>query len=156
MNGSAAGLTAMESKSKGEELRDLRIEVETVDKALEIAEGLASKLQAQEFERLVEAGTPQREAALRKIAMLLTWLERARQALDEINLSTRANYPLPGDGWVLAGRLSDTSSQTYRFLEWAAREGYISEEEFAEEFKNAHRTAPMSPTQKFFDRMTLR
>ena len=47
--------------------------------------------------------------------------------------------PLAGEGWAFAGRLRDSGSQSYRFLQVGTAEGWISITEFIEELENASR-----------------
>jgi len=138
LNGSVAPFLAKEPHlNSGETLRDLRAEVETIDEALAIAATLADKLQREEAEARYQEKLPALNDAMRQIALCMIGLERALQARDDVAKAIRSKTPIAGDGFIFAGRLSNTGSQAYRFLEMAVNEGYLTHAEFYEAFKEA-------------------
>jgi hypothetical protein len=79
----------------------------------------------------------------RQMCMSLIALDRVMRARDE--LVREIGLPpasLPFEAWPLAGRLQNTGSQIYRFLEMGVEHGYISAKELHDEFELARHANP--------------
>jgi len=139
LNGAAAPFLAKQPElNSGETLKALRAEVETIDAAIVIGARLAEHLVIKEAGERIEAGKPSLTAAMRQVALSVICLEKCLQARDDVVTKIRPGLVvISTDGWPLMGRVSNTASQAYRFLETAAREKWITNAEFVEAFKEA-------------------
>lgn len=138
LNGAAAPhLPPADSIDPAVHLAALRSELIVVDEALTIAEGLYRPLAIREGAERFETRRDDWQSAMNQVALCLIALERALQARDAIAGEIKSMSPLAGEGWPFCGRLSNSGSQTYRFLQTATTEGWLSMGEFVEELENA-------------------
>jgi len=140
LNGSAAPFLEMLSTNEpGEKLQRLRRDVILIDTALVLAGRAAERLRLQEGMERLEARKDDLKAVMREVALAVIHLDHALGARDALLNEIRMGTPLAAEGWSLGGRLRNTASQSYRFLETAARENWITEAEFTREIKNAQK-----------------
>src|SRR5262249_45743631 len=76
----------------------------------------------------------------RRIALALIEVDRALRDRDRLvaEIGMKAGS-LWLEAWPLAGRISHTASQAFRFLEEAARNGAMTQREFDDEFEQARK-----------------
>lgn len=140
LNGAAAPhLPPADMVDPSGHLATLRSELIVVDEALSIAEGLYRPLAIREAAARFEERRDDWQAAMQQISLCLISLERALQRRDAISQEVKSMSPLAGEGWAFAGRLRDSGSMIYRFLQVGTAEGWISTTEFVQEVENARR-----------------
>jgi len=134
LNGVAAHhLVTTQARRSYQELVD---ELAVLDSALDEGGRLHAKLSAEAAAARYEQRKDELAEAMRQIALSLIGLERCLQARDEIIRAIR----LPGlseGGWPLCGRLRNTASPIYRYLETGVKEKWLTQKEFDTEFNRA-------------------
>jgi hypothetical protein len=80
--------------------------------------------------------------AMRQVALCVISLERAQQAVDVIVRKVGAQFDLPGQGHVLLGRMWRNETVIHRYLEQAAKLGFITVAEFNHEVRRAADAQP--------------
>jgi hypothetical protein len=128
-------------RAKNVLLRDLHIERDTVRLALEIARNNTELARRESAAERFTKSQKELQAVGRSIVLALFELDRALRARDL--LVTRIGLPagtLPMEAWPLAGRLSNTASEAYRFAETGVTNGWISQRELDDEFSDARKS----------------
>jgi hypothetical protein len=134
LNGSFADFLPVDQSDRREALK---FQIAAADEALERGGQIVEQLQNEAAAERVKANAPAFRAAMGDIAKALIALEHAFQARDTLVKEIKPGRLMEGDGWVLAGRLANSGSQSYRFLQTAAECGWIKPEEFATEVRRA-------------------
>ena len=100
---------------------------------MSIADQLGEELRLRARGELAEARLPDFQALMKQKAQALIGLERIEQAIDEVIKGTNLqNYPIPG-----LGRLSNTASRIYAFLEQIVRYGLLPRKDLDDGYKRA-------------------
>jgi hypothetical protein len=140
LNGSVAPLAEKLLEPPGR-VEQLRKQIAIRDEALAIIDRQVPQLEAKEANERLERYTPDINAVMRQVVLALFAVDRGLRERDKVVRKIACSYPLPSEGWPLAGRLHNRGSQTYRVAEAAVRFGWITTREFAQELADADAAA---------------
>jgi len=132
LNGSAEGKIP---STKRRTLADVLDEQAVLDRAIEIGGRLMDELRIKAKAELAEARLPQYQALVKQQALNLIAVERTAQAMDELAKGTNLTpFAIPA-----LGRLANTASPIYTFLDRCVRGGFFSAKELTSEFDRARK-----------------
>jgi hypothetical protein len=128
LNGHASDLPKKQTPVS--EWRDVIRRVDMIDKAFNDADKMRKPLAIAEEQARLEEFADELKDANRQVALCFLAAEKARLGLDRVVQKIACSYPLPGEGYPMAGRIANRGSQIYQFLEFAVRMAWISQKEF--------------------------
>ena len=131
LNGSVEGLLPPPQPNATEQIRVLRREIEVAGKALDEADRLVERLQREAAMERLNLRADDVKAAMAAIVDAILGLEVALQKRDALLKEIRPdpNF-IPGAGWPLLGRVGRSERMAYRFVDSAAKAGWITEDKF--------------------------
>jgi hypothetical protein len=135
LNGAASAHVA--SPKRRRIYSEILTEQKILERALEIGGRLHEQLRLKAREELAEAHLPEFSDLMRQKAQAVIGLERIEQTIEAVIKGTSLqNYELP------LGRLRNSASRLYTFLDQMMRLGFIGQKDLQSEYEAARKADP--------------